>query len=301
MTAESDINFSRIEKSIAYLHEHYRRHPSLDEVAGHVHLSPFHFQRLFTDWAGVSPKKFVQFLTVEHAKEVLSGKESTLFDAAHQSGLSGTGRLHDLFVSIEGMTPGEFKNGGRRLSIYYENYPSPFGKVMVANTEVGICFMSFDVESAVDQLRAQFPNAAITHQSHELQQKAVQIFSSDGDRLDEIKLHLKGTPFQLKVWNALLRIPTGNLSSYGKLAADIEQPSASRAVGSAIGKNPIAWLIPCHRVIQASGRFGGYRWGTPRKAAMIGWEAAKIAAFWQQSLDRLESVLKESESKNQPS
>lgn len=301
MDTETDINFSRIEKAIAYLHEHYRRHPSLDEVAGHVHLSPYHFQRLFTDWAGVSPKKFVQFLTVEHAKDVLSGKESTLFDAAHQSGLSGTGRLHDLFVRIEGMTPGEYKNGGRKLSICYDQYPSPFGEVLVANTEVGICYMSFDEEGAADQLRAQFPNATITRQSHELQQKAVQIFTGDPDRLEEVKLHLKGTPFQLKVWNALLRIPTGNLSSYGKLASDINQPSASRAVGSAIGKNPIAWLIPCHRVIQSSGRFGGYRWGSPRKAAMIGWEAAKIEAFWQQSLDRLESVLKESESKNQQS
>lgn len=301
MTAESDINFSRIQKAIAYLHEHYRKHPSLDEVAGHVHLSPYHFQRLFTDWAGVSPKKFVQFLTVEHAKEVLSGQNSTLMDAAHQSGLSSTGRLHDLFVNIEGMTPGEYKNGGRKLSIYYEKYMSPFGQVLVANTDVGICFMSFDEKGAFDQLREQFPNATITQQANVLQQKAVQVFTGDPDHLEEVKLHLKGTPFQLKVWNALLRIPSGNLSSYGKLAADFDQPSASRAVGSAIGKNPIAWLIPCHRVIQASGRFGGYRWGAHRKAAMIGWEAAKIEAFWQQSLDRLESVLKESESKNQQS
>ncbi|MEJ7588391.1 MAG: methylated-DNA--[protein]-cysteine S-methyltransferase, partial [Ferruginibacter sp.] len=235
--------------------------------------------RMFTDWAGVSPKKFLQYLTVEYAKNLLKDKQSTLFDAAFQSGLSGTGRLHDLFVNIEGMTPGEFKNGGENLVIQYSFAESPFGEILVASTPKGICHMAFveNEQEALQALHINFPKAIYKQKVDLIQQNALFIFTHDWNNMGKIKLHLKCTVFQLKVWETLLRIPVGQLSTYGNIATQIQHPKASRAVGSAIAGNPVAFLIPCHRVIQSNGSFGQYHWGSTRKSAMIGWEAAKTA------------------------
>lgn len=280
MTTQEHIHYNRIAEAIGYIHEHFKTQPSLEEVAEQIHLSPFHFQRLFTEWAGVSPKKFLQFISVQHAKKILSDKQATLFDAAFETGLSGTSRLHDLFIKIEGMTPGEFKNGGENLSINYSYAESPFGNILVASTTKGICYMAFaDNEAdAFQQLKLQFPNARYQQMVDMIQQNALYIFTHDWQQLSQIKLHLKGTDFQLKVWETLLKIPMGQLSTYGDIATQIEAPKASRAVGSAVGDNPVAFLIPCHRVIQSSGAFGQYHWGSTRKTAMIGWEAAKVEA-----------------------
>ncbi|MBN8878926.1 MAG: methylated-DNA--[protein]-cysteine S-methyltransferase [Sphingobacteriales bacterium] len=280
MTTQENIHYNRIAEAIEYIREHFKTQPSLEEIAEQIHLSPFHFQRLFTEWAGVSPKKFLQFISVQHAKQILSDKQATLFDAAFETGLSGTGRLHDLFVKIEGMTPGEFKNGGENLSINYSYAESPFGNILVASTAKGICYMAFaDNEAdAFQQLKQQFPNARYQQMVDMVQQNALYIFTHDWKQLSQIKLHLKGTEFQLKVWETLLKIPMGQLSTYGEIAAKIQTPKASRAVGTAVGDNPVAFLIPCHRVIQSSGSFGQYHWGSTRKTAMIGWEAAKVEA-----------------------
>ncbi len=278
MIPQEHINYNRIAEAIEYIKQNFKQQPNLDDVAEKVHLSPFHFQRLFTEWAGVSPKKFLQYISIEHAKQVLKEKESTLFDAAFETGLSGTGRLHDLFIKIEGMTPGEFKNGGENLTINYSFAQSPFGDILVASTTKGICYMAFadDENSAFDALQKHFPLAILKQKVDLIQQNALYIFTHDWSKISQIKLHLKGTDFQLKVWETLLRIPIGELSTYGTIAKTINAPKASRAVGTAIGHNPIAFLIPCHRVIQSSGNTGGYMWGTTRKTAIIGWEAAKI-------------------------
>jgi len=280
MRPQENINFNRIAEAIEYLSQNFKTQPNLDELAQKVHLSPFHFQRLFTDWAGVSPKKFLQFLTIEYAKNILKQKQATVLDAAFETGLSGTGRLHDLFIKIEGMTPGEFKNGGTELLINYSFAESPFGNILVASTPKGICYMAFadDESKALQDLKQQFPNAVYRQMVDLVQQNALYIFTHDWNKLDQVKLHLKGTPFQLKVWETLLKIPVGGLVTYKTVAEKINNPNALRAVGSAIGQNPVAFIIPCHRVIQSAGTFGNYHWGTTRKTAMIGWEAAKIAA-----------------------
>jgi AraC family transcriptional regulator of adaptative response/methylated-DNA-[protein]-cysteine methyltransferase len=277
METQESLDFKRIAAAIEYLTQNFREQPRLEDVAEKVHLSPFHFQRLFTEWAGVSPKRFLQFITVERAKNILQDRKSTLLDAAFETGLSGTGRLHDLFIKVEGMTPGEYKNGGADLSINYSYAESPFGNILVASTPKGICHMSFadDEANALDSLRKQFPNAAYHQVVDLIQQNALYIFTHDWTKLDQVKLHLKGTAFQIKVWEALLTIPVGGLSTYKSIAGKINHPNALRAVGSAVGHNPVAFIIPCHRVIQSSGTFGNYHWGPVRKTAIIGWEAAK--------------------------
>jgi len=276
MNDQEQIDYQRIAQAIEYLKANYKDQPSLDLVAENVHVSPFHFQRLFTDWAGVSPKKFLQFVSLQHAKEILKNSATTLSDTAAATGLSSTSRLHDLFVKIEGMTPGEYKNGGTDLSIQYSFSDTPFGKVIVASTKNGICHLTF-IDNEPDgflQLQSIFPKANYVKVLNAMHENALLIFSMDWSELKQIKLHLKGTDFQLKVWEALLKIPAGDLTTYGSIAASIQKPSASRAVGTAIGSNPVAFLIPCHRVIQASGNLGGYMWGTTRKTVIIGWEAA---------------------------
>jgi AraC family transcriptional regulator of adaptative response/methylated-DNA-[protein]-cysteine methyltransferase len=277
MTTQETLNYNRIAEAIAYIKQNFKKQPSLEEVAEKINISPFHFQRMFTDWAGVSPKKFLQYISVEHAKQILKGKQATLFDAAEETGLSGTGRLHDLFVNIEGMTPGEFKNGGENLTINYSFAESPFGNILVASTTKGICYMAFTdgEESSFEMLKSNFPNAHYKQMVDLIQQNALYIFTHDWRKLNQIKLHLKGTDFQLKVWEALLKIPMGQLSTYGTIAEQIKNSNASRAVGTAIGSNPVAFLIPCHRVIQSTGTIGGYMWGPIRKTAIIGWEAAR--------------------------
>ncbi len=277
MKAQDSINYNRIAQAIDYLKTNFKTQPNLDEVAEKVHLSPFHFQRLFTDWAGTSPKKFLQYISIEHAKKLLKENQVSLFDAAYETGLSGTSRLHDLFINIEGMTPAEYKNGGQNLSINYSFADSPFGNILIASTTKGICYIAFVDDEAVafSLLQNQFPNANFKQHLDLMQQNALFIFTHNWQKLNQIKLHLKGTDFQLKVWETLLKIPLGHLSTYGDIAKQIDNPNASRAVGSAIGDNPVAFLIPCHRVIQATGIFGGYMWGNTRKTAIIGWEAAK--------------------------
>lgn len=277
MTEQNNINYDRIEKAIHYIRANFKEQPSLDDIAAAVYLSPFHFQRLFTEWAGVSPKKFIQYLSIEYAKKLLQDEQSTLFDTAYKTGLSGTSRLHDLFVNIEGMTPGEYKNGGENLVINYCFAESLFGKLMVASTTKGVCHIAFDVDEteALAVLKSRFPNAMYYQMVNKFQQSALAVLQNSENQLDKIKLHLSGTPFQLKVWDSLLKIPMGNLTTYGTIAKHIGKPKASRAVGTAIGSNPVAFLIPCHRVIQSSGNVGGYMWGSTRKSAIIGWEAAQ--------------------------
>lgn len=278
MQNQEEITYQRVAEALQYLQENFRKQPSLDELAGEANLSPFHFQRIFTEWAGVSPKKFLQYISLGHAKKVLRETSSNLLDASMEAGLSGTGRLHDLFVNIEGMTPGEYKNGGANLQINYSFSETPFGEILVASTSKGICYMAFlkDGPHTIESLVARFPNATFKNQEDQLQQNALCIFQQDWTKMDQIKLHLKGSDFQLKVWESLLKIPMGKLTTYGQIAEKIDNPKASRAVGTAIGSNPVAFLIPCHRVIQASGIFGGYMWGPIRKTAIIGWEAAII-------------------------
>lgn len=278
MSTQKNIDYNRIAEAIDYIKNNFKQQPHLDEVAAKVHISPAHFQRLFTEWAGTSPKKFLQYISVEYAKNILKeNNRATLLDAAFETGLSSTSRLHDLFINIEGMTPAEYKNGGKNLSINYSFAESPFGNVVVASTQKGICFMAFEdnKEKALGDLKDKFPNATFERKLDLMQQNALFIFQNDWGKLKEIKLHLKGTDFQLKVWEGLLKIPMGKLSTYGAIAEQIGNSNASRAVGTAIGSNPIAFLIPCHRVIQATGTFGGYKWGNTRKMAMIGWEGAK--------------------------
>lgn len=281
MDSKQQINYNRIAEAIEYIKTNFKDQPNLDEVAEQVHLSPFHFQRLFSEWAGTTPKKFLQYTSIEHAKKLLKDQQATLFDTAFETGLSGTGRLHDLFVNIEGMTPAEYKNGAKNLFINYSFAESPFGNLIVASTLKGVCYMAFDddEENALNDLKAKFPNAVFQRKLDLLQQNALFIFQNDWNKLPEIKLHLKGTEFQLKVWETLLKIPIGKLSTYGSIAEKIGNTNASRAVGTAIGSNPVAFLIPCHRVIQSSGNIGGYMWGSTRKTAIVGWESAKMEIF----------------------
>ena len=277
MKEQEKTNYSRIAEAIGYIKDNYKTQPGLEDVAEKIHVSPFHFQRMFQEWAGVSPKKFLQYITVEHAKKMLKENQATLFDTAFETGLSGTGRLHDLFINIEGMSPGEYKNGGEDLTINYSFAESPFGNVLVASTPKGICHLAFadDEQDALNVLKNMFPNAAYRQMVDMTQQNVLYVFTHDWSKLNQVKLHLKGTAFQLKVWEALLKIPMGQLATYSRIAKEILQPNSSRAVGTAIGDNPVAFLIPCHRVIQSTGVFGGYHWGTVRKTAMIGWEAAQ--------------------------
>jgi AraC family transcriptional regulator of adaptative response/methylated-DNA-[protein]-cysteine methyltransferase len=296
-------DYVRIERAIRYLEENFRRQPTLDELAEHLHLSPFHLQRLFTRWAGISPKRFVQFLTAEYAKEMLRNS-ATLLETSYESGLSGPGRLHDLMISVEAVTPGEYKSGGAGLQICYGFHDSPFGTCLLAATERGVCGLSFatspdEREQALEDLRTRWPAAEIVEAPAFTQPLVEQIFPQNVTQLNGtessgtngngrvngaqepprgLTLLLNGTNFQVKVWEALLRIPSGALCSYEDVAHLIDRPSAARAVGGAVGANPIAYLIPCHRVIRKSGVIREYRWGSMRKKAMIGWEAAALAA-----------------------
>ena len=273
MTAD----YQRIEKAIHFIKENFQQQPALDDVAKEVHVSPYHFQRMFKDWAGVSPKKFLQYISVEHAKKLLQ-QNMPLSDVSFETGLSGTGRLHDLFISIEGMTPGEYKNGGEDLQIHYSHAETLFGDIIIASTAKGICHLAFTSNDTQSEnvLKEKFPNASFIQKTDMMQQNALQVFKGDWNNLQNIKLHLKGTAFQLKVWETLLSIPLGSLSTYNNIAQNIQHPAASRAVGTAIGSNPVAFLIPCHRVIRATGIIGEYAWGSTRKTAILGWESAKI-------------------------
>lgn len=277
MKTQQEIDYTRIADAIGFFRENFKAQPKLEQVADHVNLSPFHFQRMFKDWAGVTPKQFLQYLSVEHAKEILKQEDANVFNTALETGLSGGGRLHDLFIKVEGMTPGEYRNGGAMLQINYSFADTPFGKVIVASTGKGICHMAFvdeGEEKALAQLKISFPNAVYSQLVDRIQQNALFIFTQDWSRLDEIKLHLKGTDFQIKVWETLLKVPAGGLTTYASLAKKAGSENAYRAVGTAVGSNPVAFLIPCHRVIKSTGEIGQYHWGSNRKNAIIGWEAA---------------------------
>ena len=269
-------DYHRIEQAILYLENHYKEQPSLEEVAANIGLSEYHFQRIFTRWAGVSPKRFLQFLTKEGAKDLLNRSEN-LLDTTHQVGLSSLGRLHDLFVTTEAVSPGEYKSRGEGVTIRYGLHASPFGKCLVAVTERGICHLGFIQTSegdAIDNLVADWKNARMIEDHRSTAPLIEPIFDVTGR--GKLHLHLRGTNFQLKVWEALLQIPTGAVTTYEGIAERIGQPTASRAVGTAVGHNPIAVLIPCHRVINKVGRFGNYRYGTPRKMALLAYESVTV-------------------------
>ena len=296
-TAAGQRDYARVADAIRYLEAHYQEQPNLNDVAAAVHLSPTHFQRMFRAWAGISPKRFLQYLTIEYAKQQLIASRSVL-DAAYDAGLSGPGRLHDLFVTVEAMTPGEYKAQGQGMHIDYGFHATPFGTCLLAATTRGICGLSFvnpgSEEEALHELRARWTSAHLEENSAATAPLVKRIFplsssaapSVDGNSggtvthptqpLPKVTLLLKGTNFQIKVWEALLRMPPGMLCTYGDLATRIGQPKAARAVGSAVGANGIAYIIPCHRVIRSSGLIGDYHWGRVRKKAMLGWEAAHL-------------------------
>ena len=278
MTDQHQFDFDRIAQAIRFLKEGFREQPGLEEVAAAVNMSPFHFQRMFSEWAGVTPKQFLQHLSISHARQLLLRDQASVSDAAFETGLSGTGRLHDLFVRIEAMTPGEFRNGGADLHINHAFQATPFGRILVASTKKGICHLAF-VDAGDDQalsiLKNRFPQAVYLSEQDDHQQQVREVFARNWDLPTPVRLHLRASPFQLKVWEMLLRIPAGAVTSYAGLARRSGQPTASRAVGTAVGSNPVAMLIPCHRVILGNGDTGQYHWGADRKAAMLGRESVR--------------------------
>jgi AraC family transcriptional regulator of adaptative response/methylated-DNA-[protein]-cysteine methyltransferase len=277
-TSENNINYQRIEQAIKYLEENFKRQPDLDEVAEKVHLSPFHFQRLFTEWAGISPKRFLQFLTIEFLKEKLEHTRN-IAEAAESAGLSSQSRVYDLFTTLEAMTPEKYKLHGTGIRIDYGFHHTPFGTVLIGVTERGICWLSFlssdqDFKHALEEMKNHWYNSVFQEENEITKAFVEKIFLQQPDQ----KLHVlvKGTNFQVKVWEALLRIPLGEVTTYEHIARSIENPKALQAVGSAVGSNHIAYLIPCHRVIRKDGVLGHYRWDSSRKKGMIGWEMASI-------------------------
>lgn len=284
MNTNNTYTYEQIARAIEHLTTNFRDQPSLAKLADQANVSEFHFQRLFTEWAGVSPKKFSQYLTLEHAKNQLRSG-APLAAAAQDAGLSGTGRLHDLFVTIEGVTPGQFKQAGAGLVLVYGVFDSPFGNYLLGtiNNKIAVLHFLANTEAPERMAATAWPEATLQHDSASLQPMANQIFPSVGAVAlglpKPLTMLMRGSAFQLKVWSALLKIPEGRLVSYDQIADAIGQPTASRAVGTAIGSNPIGYLIPCHRVIKKTGLFGGYRWGTDRKQAMLGWEAARVGTM----------------------
>lgn len=272
-------DYLRIEQAIVYLENHYEEQPELAQIASEMGLSEYYFQRLFTRWAGVSPKRFLQFLTKEGAKEWLDRSEN-LLETTHQVGLSSLGRLHDLFITTEAVTPGEYKSRGAGVTIRYGIHPTPFGKCLVATTERGVCHLSFMQSSeaeAIDELVGVWKQATMIEDYRSTVSLIEPIFDLRySHRGKPLNVHLRGTNFQLKVWEALLQIPAGEVTTYAGIASKIGNPGATRAVGTAIGHNPIAVLIPCHRVIRKAGDFGNYRYGALRKKALLAREFASV-------------------------
>jgi AraC family transcriptional regulator of adaptative response/methylated-DNA-[protein]-cysteine methyltransferase len=287
-------DYDVVERAIKFIEESYTEQPSLDEIAEYVHLSKYHFQRVFSRWAGISPKKFMQYLTVSHAKKLLAESKSVL-DVTYEVGLSSAGRLHDLFVNFEALSPGEYKLRGKGLQIEYSFCGSPFGTCLLAKTERGICWMSFLSDNSRSEALADmlhnWDGARCVENDGQLKLLAERVFRPfEGGTGASLQLHIRGTNFQVKVWEALLAVPFGRLASYGDIAAKIGAPSASRAVGGAVGSNPVALLIPCHRVIRETGVIGNYRWGEMRKRLLIGWEAVHSASLRQDSPHHYSSV-----------
>ncbi len=268
-----EINYKRIEKAIKYLINNYKLQPSLDETAEYIGMSKFHFQRIFSEWAGVTPKQFLEHLTVEALKsEIL--KTRNLLDASGNVGLSTPSRAYDLMVKIEAMTPGEYKKMGKDLDITYGTGATPFGLAFIATTKRGVCSLEFvdnDLDEVLDDTKAMWPQASFNRDDSVAKKNLDQIFSNNKQ---ELKLLLKGTPFQIQVWRALLNITSGSLASYSEVAMMVKKENAVRAVASAVAKNPIGYIIPCHRVIRREGMIGQYHWSPERKQSIIGWEAS---------------------------
>ncbi|MDD4150382.1 MAG: methylated-DNA--[protein]-cysteine S-methyltransferase [Bacteroidales bacterium] len=278
MNLHNYTNYSQISELIKLINPNLKEQLSLEEIASKVGLSSDDLRMLFIDWAGVEPNKFFEYVSIQHAKQVLNKSQATLFDAGNKTALSDKEILHVSLVEIEEMSSEEYQ---KNLSINYSFAKNLFGEVLVASTHKGICYIGFsdDKHIALSDLEKRFSKASFTEQIDDIQHNALQIFTQDWSKINKIKLHLKGTNFQMQVWKALLEIPKGSLTTYGNIAEIIQKPKAARAVGTAIGSNPVSFLIPCHRVIQSSGVFGGYMWGTIRKTAIIGWEAARIMAL----------------------
>lgn len=271
---ENKYHFDVITKAIYFIKKFRSEQPSLEEIANHVNLSKYHFQRVFKKWVGISPKDYLQYLTIEKAKSSLRKGQSTL-ETSYSVGLSGNSRLHDLFVKIEACTPGNFKKRGKDLKIYYGEIETPFGMATVAETEIGICSFSFDLLS-IDKFKKEYSEAIFINKTFNNALSLQSYFKQWEIPNTPISLDLIGSPFQIQVWKALLQIPSSNLLAYQNIAAMINKPKAVRAVGTAIGKNPIAYLIPCHRVIKSDGNMGNYRWGTERKIAINTYESIKL-------------------------
>ena len=266
-------DYQRIERAIAYIDGHVHQQPTLAEIANSVHLSPFHFNRMFKRWAGITPKQYLKHLTLKTAKSELD-ENSSVLQAAFGSGLSGPGRLHDLFVSVDAVTPGEYKSGGAGLTIRYGDFDSPFGRCFVALSDRGICAISFPDKNAINELvtelQKDWPAAVLKSDEKAACAAGKNIFDRKANTA--VKVLLNGSNFQIKVWEALLSVPEGTTTTYGELAESIGNPNGSRAVGNAVGANRLAFIVPCHRVLRKSGALGGYRWGQDRKRAMLAWE-----------------------------
>jgi AraC family transcriptional regulator of adaptative response/methylated-DNA-[protein]-cysteine methyltransferase len=268
-------DYERIARAIHFIQQNRIQQPELKEVAAHIGLSPWHFQRLFQRWAGVTPKRFLEYLTVKQAKTLLQESMSVM-DASLESGLSGPGRLHDQFVSIEAVSPGEYKSKGSMLEISYAFHDSPFGQVLLAMTARGILALSFvdddSKQSALSKLKEEWSNASFNEEKFHSGRLIKRLFNNENSDQAKLLLSIRGTNFQVKVWNALLNIQEGTVVSYQTIANRLSRPRAVRAVANAIAANPVAYLIPCHRVLRSSGELGGYRWGIDRKRAMLGRE-----------------------------
>jgi AraC family transcriptional regulator of adaptative response/methylated-DNA-[protein]-cysteine methyltransferase len=275
-TLDSGPNWRRMGRAIRFLAEHYTEQPRLEDAARSVGLSTYHFQRLFTRYVGVSPKAFVGHLTLDRAKAELAAGSNVL-DASYEAGLSGPSRLHDLCLKVEAMTPGEYARGGEGRTIAYGFHESPFGIALIMATDIGLCGLAFGDEgeerSLLADMTTRWPKAAYVEAPERTANIARRIFETEAG--DEIGLHLLGTPWQIKVWQALLAVPEGRVTTYRDIAARIGKAKGSRAVGAAVGRNPISWLIPCHRVLASDGALHGYHWGLPRKRAMLAFEAAR--------------------------
>ncbi len=270
-----DVNYSRIKKSMEFIVENINKQPKIKEIASHVNMSEFHFQRIFKKWSGVSPKKFLQFVTLKELKKNIENVNS-LVELSEMIGLSSQSRVYDLFVNVESVTPNEYKTKGKGINIQYGFHNTPFGNCFIANTNRGVCALEFvddNNDNVLNLFKEKWKNATITESNKDTGIIIENIFWNNQEPINTL---LFGTEFQIKVWEALLKIPFGKLTSYSSIASLIENPKASRAVGSAIGKNNIAIIIPCHRVIQSLGGIGGYKWGEERKLSIIGYEKAKL-------------------------
>lgn len=273
-TDTSDFQYDLMAEALRYIEKNAAKQPTLDQVAEAIGLSPTHFQKVFSEWVGVSPKRYLQYLTLDHAKRLLQDR-FTVLDTTFETGLSSPGRLHDLFIRWEAMTPGEYARNGKGLKILWDWAATPFGDALIMATDRGICGIAFSAETGRDRaladMRGRWPAAQYEQSPAFIEPLARSIVSGKG----EVSLLLSGAPFQIHVWSALLKIPSGHVTTYSEIARHIGKPRAVRAVGTAVGRNPVSWLIPCHRALRRDGALGGYHWGLPVKRAMMAWESAR--------------------------